>query len=658
MTQQFPQLFTPFQLGKFTLQSRIVVTGHRGYFFESGMPTEDYGYYLRERAKGGAGLVTLGGCAVHPTSGTVHLNWDDAIIPRYQRVADLVHEYPVPVMAQMTHQGGKAGNNHRRALNGELLTMAPSPVPHPGFGYEQVMPHEMSIDEIEEIVDAFGQAARRIRSGGLDGAEVSVGSYGLMSQFLHGYSNRREDKYGGDTMEERATFMMEGLRAVRNALGPDLLMGVRLYYDVVDYSLVYEDLKTIAKLLESSGLLDYLNVWIGNMPNEMSNRYHIPPHYNAPGEFAGLAAGIKELVDLPVIGAGRINTPALAEEMLVSGKMDLVGLVRELIADPYFPNKAKEGRVDDIRTCIACNQSCAGRGSNLGLPITCIYNPVTGHERDWAEPGPAQVKKKVVVVGGGPAGMEAARVAAQRGHQVVLFERSDRLGGLVKLAMKPPTRQSFEEIILFGEKQLPKLGVDVRLETEADVEAILAEDPQAVIVATGSTPYMPEIPGVEGSNVLTVADVLSGAETGQRVAIVDTQGTLPACLLADYLADQGKQVQIVTGLPMVGAGIYARAVWHHLYGRLVGKGVVMSPMTGVTRIGEDSLDVYHIVSPDITWSIEPVDTVVVVGGGQVNDTLYRELQGKVSGLHAVGDCAQPRDIEMATYQAHKVALSL
>ena len=659
-SQQFPQLFTPFQLGKFTLQSRIVVTGHRGYFFESGMPTEDYGYYLRERAKGGAGLVTLGGCAVHPTSGTVHLNYDDAIIPRYQRVADLVHEYPVPVMAQMTHQGGKAGNNHRRALNGELLTMAPSPVPHPGFGYEQVMPHEMSIDEIEEIVDAFGQAARRIRSGGLDGAEVSVGSYGLMSQFLHGYSNRREDKYGGDTMEERATFMMEGLRAVRNALGPDLLMGVRLYYDVVDYSLVYEDLKTIAKLLESSGLLDYLNVWIGNMPNEMSNRYHIPPHYNAPGEFAGLAAGIKELVDLPVIGAGRINTPALAEEMLASGKMDLVGLVRELIADPYFPNKAKEGRVDDIRTCIACNQSCAGRGSNLGLPITCIYNPVTGHERDWVDPGPAPVKKKVVVVGGGPAGMEAARVAAQRGHQVVLFERSDRLGGLVKLAMKPPTRQSFEEIILFGEKQLPKLGVDVRLETEADVESILAEDPQAVIVATGSTPYMPEIPGVEGSNVLTVAGVLNeDSPPGNGWRSVDTQGTLPACLLADYLADQGKQVQIVTGLSMVGAGIYARAVWHHLYGRLVGKGVTMSP--------DDGRYPHRRGLAGRLPHREPRHHLAHRTGGHCGGSrrrpgqrygLYRELQGKVSGLHAVGDCAQPRDIEMATYQAHKVALSL
>ena len=241
---------------------------------------------------------------------------------------------------------------------------------------------------------------------------------------------------------------------------------------------------------------------------------------------------------------------------------------------------------------------------------------------------------------------------------MVLFERSERLGGQVKLAMKPPLRQSFEEIILFGERQLPKLGVDVRLGVEADVEAVLAETPDAVIVATGSTPYMTEIPGAEGKNVLSVADVLNGAETGERVVIVDTQGNPPACLLADYLADQGKQAEIVTGLPYVGNGIHARAVWHHLYGRLVEKGVTMSPMTGVARIGESWVEVYHVVNPAKTWRIESVDTVVIAGGGQADDGLYRRLKGKVEGLHAVGDCAQPRDIEMATYQAHKVALSI
>ena len=280
-------------------------------------------------------------------------------------------------------------------------------------------------------------------------------------------------------------------------MGPELLLGVRLSDDLVSYSIDYEDSKTIAPLLDASGLLNYINIWISAFPDGRATRAHWPPYYHAPGEFVERPAGIKELVSLPVIGIGRINNPALAEEVLAQGKMDLVGMVRELIADPHFPNKARTGRVEDIRTCLACNQSCVGRHV-MDLPITCIYNPVTGHEKIWADPGPAPVKKKVVVVGGGPAGMEAARVAAERGHQVVLFERSERLGGQVKLVMKTPMRESFEEIIRFGEKQLPKLGVEVRLGVEASADTILAENPQAVVVATGSEPYLPEIPGLKG----------------------------------------------------------------------------------------------------------------------------------------------------------------
>ena len=649
MTQQFPLLFAPFRLGKHDLQSRIVVTGHAAQFYdEQKLPTEDYAYYLRERAKGGAGMVTLGSCGVHPTSTSYFINQNDRIIPRYQVIADLVHQFPVPVLAQLSHNGRRSGVQQREMLDGDWLSVAPSAVPTPAFSYVQAMPHEMSTAEVEEIVAAFGTAAGRGRDGGLDGA--------LVSQFLHGQSNRRTDRYGGATTEERMTFLYEVLRAMRAALGPDLLLGVRISDDLVGYSIDYEDSKTMAPLLEATGLLDYINVWLGLASEKASFRAHWPPYYHAPGEFAERPAGIKQLVSLPVIGIGRINTPALAERMLAEGKMDLVGMVRELIADPHLPNKAREGRVDDIRMCIACVQSCVGR-QNLALPITCIYNPVTGHEKQWADPGLAPVKKKVVVVGGGPAGMEAARVAAERGHQVVLFEASDRLGGEVKLAMLPPMRESFEEIIKFFERQLPQLGVEVRLYTEATVEKVLAERADAVIVATGATPYVPDIPGAQGANVITSNDVLTGARTGQHVVIIDTQGTPPGCVVAEVLADQGKRVEIVTGLNWVGSDIPG-PVWHHLYERLLGKGVVMSPMTGVSQIGEDFVDVYHVVNTTVARTIQSVDTVVMAAGGQANDGLYNSLAGRVDELYVIGDSAQPRNIEMATYQAHKVAVEL
>ena len=335
----------------------------------------------------------------------------------------------------------------------------------------------------------------------------------------------------------------------------------------------------------------------------------------------------------------------------------LAALIPEAYGGSGLPLAAAAAILWDIHKSGCNGAACHAHIYTMGTPTTCIYNPVTGHEKQWADPGLAPVKKKVVVVGGGPAGMEAARVAAERGHQVVLFEASDRLGGEVKLAMLPPMRESFEEIIKFFERQLPQLGVEVRLYTEATVEKVLAEKADAVIVATGATPYVPDIPGAQGANVITSNDVLTGARTGQHVVIIDTQGTPPGCVVAEVLADQGKRVEIVTGLNWVGSDSPG-PVWHHLYERLLGKEVVMSPMTGVSQIGEDFVDVYHVVNTSVARTIQSVDTVVMAAGGQANDGLYNSLAGRVDELYVIGDSAQPRNIEMATYQAHKVAAEL
>lgn len=656
MAQLFPHLFSPIKVGKYTLANRIVNLGHAAHFQTGdGTPTERYVDYVRERAKGGAAMIITGHTVVY-RDGDAALSlasYDDRIIPRYREFAEATHRYDVPILAQLGHRGrwvSDAAGFLSRPI------MAPSAIPPPDFSVPQLMPHAMNTGEVEEAVRLFGAAAGRVREGGMDGVELAVGMNYLFTGFLSEDTNTRSDRYGGKTLEERMTFLYEVLSVVRKALGPDLILGIRLYDDLEDYGLRLDDLRKVAPLLEATGQVDYFNAWQGIVPAPKSGRAHWPSYYYEPGQFAYLAAGIREVVNVPVIGAGRIDSPALAEQLVQEGRMDMVGMVRALIADPHLPNKAREGRADDIRYCIGCTQSCVGH-IYMGMGVGCIYNPVTGREKEWSVTIPASRKKTVVVVGGGPAGMEAARVAAERGHRVILLEKARRLGGQVNLVMKTPKRDTFEEIILFFERQLPKLGVDVRTSTLAGVEEVLALDPDAVIVATGSTPYKPDLPGAEGRNVVSTWDVLQDGDVlGDTVVVVDTQGRPEGPTVAEYIVDMGKKVEIVSGLQVIGREI-TPPVWHPLYERLLNKGVRMTPLTGVFEVLEDSLYVYNTVTWK-PWYIKGVDTVVFAAGGRADDQLYHQLEGLVPELHLIGDSFQPRDIEMATFDGHKVGVEL
>jgi thioredoxin reductase len=452
------------------------------------------------------------------------------------------------------------------------------------------------------------------------------------------------------------TFLYEVVDAVRDALGPELLFGVRFYDDHEDYSLRLADYREVAQLLEAHGKVDYFNMWQGIVPSPRSGRTHWPSHHYAPGAFAGLPRGLKEVVSLPVVGTGRIDSPALAERFIAEGTADMVGMVRALIADAHFPNKARDGRSGDIRTCIACTQSCVGH-IYLGLGVGCIYNPVTGREGEWAQLPGADARRRIVVVGGGPAGMEAARVAAERGHEVVLFERARRLGGQLDLIMRTPARGNFEEIILWFERQLAKLGVDVRRGVDADVDTVLGESPDAVVVATGSTAFRPDVIGADARHVLSAREVIAGnASVGERVLVVDTQGRAEGPTVAEHLADMGRRVEVVTGLAYVGCEMPAPA-WHVHMERLLEKGVELTPFTGIWEIEERSVEAYNVIS----WqprTIEDVDTVVFACGGTADDGLYHALADRVADLHAVGDCYQARDLEVAVVDGHRVARRL
>lgn len=653
MTQPFSSLFSPLKIGVYTIKNRIMNTGHAAHFQTGdGTPTQRYADYVGERAKGGAGIIVTGHTVPH-YDGDASLSlssFDERIVSIYARMAEATHAHDVPLLAQLGHRGRRVSDSV--AYLGRTIN-APSPVPSPDFATPQLVPHEMSTREVEEMVEMFAAAADRAMRGNLDGIELSVGMDYLFANFLHPHGNRRDDKYGGGTLEERMTFLDEVVDAVRGEIGSGRMLGVRFYDDMVEYSLTLDDYVELARLLEKRGKVDYFNMWQGIVPNPRSGRVHWPSYYYKPGQFDYLPAALKAAVSLPVVGTGRIDSPELANRLVEQGKADIIGMARTLIADPHFPNKAKQGRVEDIRPCIACTQSCVGH-IYLGMGVGCIYNPVTGREAEWSTLPRAEKSKKVVVVGGGPAGMEAARVAAERGHHVVLFDGNKRLGGLVNLITKTPNRGNFEEIILFFERQLSKLGVDIRLRTEVGVDEVLAEAPDAVIVAAGSTPFIPEVIGTGQRHVLSARDVLEGnADIGERVVVVDTVGRAEAATTADFLADQGRRVEIVTGLAYVAPDM-PTPTWHNLMEELLSKNVKLTPFTGVWEITPDSLEVYNIIS----WeprTIEDVDTVVFGSGGQAETSLYRALNERHPRVQAIGDCFQPRDIEVAVVDGHRAA---
>jgi 2,4-dienoyl-CoA reductase-like NADH-dependent reductase (Old Yellow Enzyme family)/thioredoxin reductase len=654
MSEYFPHLFSPIRVGTYTLKNRIMNSGHAAHFQSGdGTPSEHYAHYIRERAKGGAGII-VAGHTVPVYDGELSLsltNYSDKSNPAFLRMADAAHEFDVPILAQLGHRGRRVMDN--AAFHGRDI-VAPSAVPTPDMSVPMIMPHVLTTSEAEALVESFGAAARRIRQCEFDGVELAVGMDYLIPNFLHPNGNRRTDKYGGEDLDERMTFLREVLDAMRSELGSDRLLGVRMYDDLADWSMQLGDYVELAKRLEQDGVIDYLNMWHAVTSIPRQGRMHWPSYYYEPGAFVGLSAAIKSAVTLPVVGSGRMDSPAVAELALADGKADIVGMAKTLIADPHFPNKAKEGRTEDIRTCIACTQACVGHVT-IGLGVSCIYNPVSGREAELSELPMAATPRKVLVIGGGPAGMEAARVAAMRGHAVTLMERDARLGGQVKLAMRTPKRDSFEEIILWFERQLPKLGVDVRLRVDVTVEAALAAGADDIIVATGSTAFMPDVIGADRANVFSAREVLAGtADIGANLMVVDTVGRAEAITTAEYLSDRGHRVELVTGLEMI-APEMPPPTRNHLLEKLMGRhNVTLTTHTGVWEIGDGVVEVFNVV----TWEPDTrhgVDTVVFGSGGLADDSLFHQLRQAHPSVRAVGDCYQPRDIELSVLHGHRAA---
>lgn len=653
--EQLAHVLSPIDVGPITLKNRIISSAHLTHFAKDHLPSDQHVYYYREKARGGIGLIIMEASAVHPTSAqfpTVVFAFDERVIPWYQRIAKAVHDEGAPVLAQLWHCGHHASWNTTRQP-----VLAPSDVP---CLYYRETPKVMEHEDIHTVVEAFRQSARNVRDGGLDGVEINGAHSYLLAQFMSPATNRREDEYGG-SLENRLRFALEVVAATRDGLGDDRVLGIRLSADElipVGYSL--NEGVEIAKRLVAGGQLDYLNISVGVYPTlfMVMPPMAIPPGYQVHAAERVRQALRQEGSDVPVSTVGRIKDVRMADQIVESGQADLVCMTRATIADPFLPQKASLGQLDEIRPCIACNQGCVGNAGRE-RPITCTVNPAAGYEETRGDGTltPAERRKKVVVIGGGPGGMEAARVAALRGHEVVLFEQRPELGGQVNIHARAPMRGEFREATDYLARQVTRLGVDVRLNTEASEADVLDLDADAVIVATGSvpgrslgSPFTPA-PATDSGVVLTAWEVLlEQKDVGQRVLVVDEEGHHPAMNVAEFLADKGKSVEVITSMQHVANQLFLNLETPLIMTRLLSKGVTFTPYTVISAVDGGTVTLVGVVG-GAARSVE-VDTVVAVTGRLPVDSLYFALKGKVPELYRVGDCLAPRYTDQAIHEGH------
>lgn len=651
-----PHLFQPLRIRGMEIRNRIYSSPHGTNYNSPGdggmFPNEREMYYQAEKARGGCGFQMMGANLVHPSSANsqrMPSAFSDGIIPAYRAIADAVHRHGGKIGVQLSYIGaaGDGGNT----LN-ELR--APSDV---ATDIHKETPHALSIDELDEIRQAYGRAAARVRAAGMDAVMVHGGHGYLVNQTLSPVFNKRTDKYGG-SVERRAQFVIEVLQTIREAVGPDFPVGLRMSVaEFLEGGMTAEDSGQVAHLLDLLGLVDWFDCSWGSDTNWLARSYHYSPMYVPHGAQVDLAAAIKAVVSKPVAAVGRVVDPRMADRIIAEGKADLVAMTRAQIADPHLAAKAREGRFDDIRPCIGANDGCVGR-TVRGLSIICVSRASTGREKDWADVPPADAQRRVVVVGGGPAGLEAARVAALRGHEVILLERATRLGGQMHLAAALPGRAEVFGIVTWLIRQAEQLGVDVRLGQEATVESVRALQPDAVIVATGASARSAAFPGAEG-RVVEPRAVLEGAPVREKVVLLDGEAYLAGLGTADLLAEQGKQVTVLCRDFQPGERIdyYTRTL---LLKRLYERDVRIEPFTWLRRYELNGDGGHAVVYHTLTGRERPLeaDTIVAALGGVAEASLYEELRHVLANVHAVGDCRAPRRLENAIHEAFSAAVEI
>ena len=664
----FPNLFAPLSLRGRPLRSRINFGAHTANMAEDGLVSERHIGYYRERAIGGAGMIVVEPMPVHRTAVLTRGNFrpdDDAVIPGFRRLTDTCREAAassgqgdVVLVHQLYHVG-----QHGDADNSFAPSWSPSGLPsyHDADGS-----HSMTEAEIDETVQSFVRAARRAQQAGFDGVELFAAYHALIDQFWTPWSNRRTDRWGG-SFENRMRFSSTLLDSVRAACGDDFIIGIAINVDPEsEPSLSLEAMQEIVAWHDERALMDYVTCGTGSY----FDFYKLMPTSLYPARLGEpFAAALKQVTQHALVQAeSHIRTPVDAEEVIAAGHADMVSIVRGQIADPHLVAKARSGAPETVRPCISCNQMCWGRRSR-DYWISCVINPSAGREFMWGGDRfeRADVARDVTVVGAGPAGLEAARVAAERGHRVTLYEASTDIGGQYRLAGRQPTRNQIQDHIEWYDRELLRLGVDLHLGERFDSVKVDELAGGVLVLATGAVParsgfqralpMVDRMPGIDEANVAAIHDVLDGSRVPEgRVLLVDDLGDWRGIGTAMFMQERGCQVTIATSAPVVASGLFHSAADVPARRRFARAGGVMRPFTVVTEWAVAAARLTTPLTDEVT--VEQFDWLVMAEVAQPVTDLHEAGARVGADLHIIGDCVAPRRASLAIYEGRALALTL
>jgi 2,4-dienoyl-CoA reductase (NADPH2) len=644
-------------LGPVSTRNRIVFSAHLTNYARDGKPTEQHAAYYAARAAGGAGLIITEEHSTHPTDWPyeklIH-GFHRDVIPGYRAITDAVHRHRTPIFAQINHNGGQASSMYSR-----LPVWAPSAVADPLF---REVPKAVDQAEIDEIIAGYAMVAEHCAEGGFDGIELQCSHSSIVRGFLSPATNKRTDAYGG-SLTNRTRLLTEIVAAVRRVIGNRLALGVRICGDeLIEGGTTIDDAVEIARIVEATGHVDYINTSIGVATASLfmiEASMHIPPGYAL-----FIPSALRKAVDLPVVGVGRFKDPLQAERALAEGHCDLVGVVRGQIADPDFAAKARAGATDEIRLCLSCNQECVGR-MGLNRWLGCIENPRTGREAEYAARSVALSAKpaskpaicNVMVVGAGPAGLQAAISAARAGHRVTVYEKEAQAGGQVRLAASVPNRAEFGDIVRNQLTECRRLGVSIEYGVGVWPGLVTEKAPDHVIVATGAEPQRPWWAPADAPNVCDVRDVLTGAaEPHGDVVVVDEIGFHHATSVAELLADRGCTVEIVTPGMVVGQDLGITLDMENWWMRASAKGIVQSTDLVPMGIAGNELTLLH--HPTGTNQTRRFDWVVLAVPGNPVEWLYHDLKASGVSVERAGDCVAPRRAHAAVVDGERAGAAV